>query len=117
MTAVDEIAVGWLVYEKALPGSDYTLRGGYVIEITGDPDKPAFKTMDVWRGQLKQFELRSDQVDVESALRPSLQQSGPLESLIKRILAEVSKEKDKRLSGHARWLVDVAYKLVQKAPG
>lgn len=115
MTDVDDIAVGWLVAEQALPDSDYTPRGGYVVAVAGEPR--VFTTLDLWRGQLKQFELRADQIDVSLAVRPSLQQPGTLESLIKRILAEAAKDKGKRFSGYTRWLIDAAYKLVQKAPG
>lgn len=113
MTDVDEIAVGWLISEPLPLEADYTPRGGYVIGIKGDDDALVFTTLCNWQGQLKQFDLRPDQIDLGLVVRPSLQRAGPLEALIKRMLAEVAKEKATTLSGRARWLVDVAYQLIQ----
>ncbi len=116
MTTVDDIQVGWLVNETLPPAADYTPRGGYVVGVSGTDEAPMFATLDLWRGQFKSFDLSASQIDLGTAIRPSLQTPGGLESLIKAILAEAAKEKGKKFSGHTRWLIDVAYNLLQKVP-
>jgi hypothetical protein len=115
VTDVDDIAVGWTVYETALPGSDYELRGGTVIEVPSTPDGPLFTTMKQFRGQLRKTQLRADQIDVGTSLRPSEQQPGVLKGLIERILKDVPKESSRKFTDHQRWLIAVAYQLSLKA--